>query len=84
MHKLHELSQLRKLQWFVQVTNLIDGSSFGELALIHNQPRKATIKCIKDCIFGIFSQDQYLKIFEDIEKQEQIKKIRFLESLPFL
>ncbi|CAD8078627.1 unnamed protein product [Paramecium primaurelia] len=47
------------------------GESFGELALIHKQPRLATIRCVTDCIFAILDKQQFQKILH----YEQTKKI---------
>lgn len=80
---LYEFRELNKLEWFVSAINLKEGNSFGELGSV-NQTRKSNIICVKDCVFGLLSQEQYQKIFVNIEKQEQIKKIKFLQSVPFL
>jgi CRP-like cAMP-binding protein len=32
------------------------GESFGELALIHRQPRLATIRCVSDCAFAVLDK----------------------------
>jgi CRP-like cAMP-binding protein len=40
---------------FIEVVNLRAGKSFGELALIKNKPRAATVKCIEDCHFATMS-----------------------------
>ncbi|CAD8171382.1 unnamed protein product [Paramecium octaurelia] len=47
------------------------GESFGELALIHKQPRLATIRCVTDCTFAILDKQQFQKILH----YEQTKKI---------
>ena len=38
---------LDQTDWFVQVINLTQGMQFGELALINEKPRAATIVCEK-------------------------------------
>lgn len=38
-----------------RVKILEKGESFGEIALIYLRPRLATIKCQKNCIFGVLS-----------------------------
>ena len=48
--------QFSQLDWFIDAMVLSEGSSFGELALINDEPRKATIKCITDCSFAKFSK----------------------------
>ncbi|CAD8107603.1 unnamed protein product [Paramecium primaurelia] len=50
---------------------LRQGESFGELALIHRQPRLATIRCVNDCCFAVLDKQQ----FQQILHYEQTKKI---------
>jgi CRP-like cAMP-binding protein len=52
---------------FVEVIQLRTGKSFGEIALIKNKPRQATIQCIEDCHFATMSQSDYEKILVKIE-----------------
>ena len=40
---LELIDQYSELNWMVEVNQLSTGASFGELALINNEPRKATI-----------------------------------------
>lgn len=44
---------------FMEVIRLGMGKSFGELALINNKPRAATVKCIKQCHFAVMSKNYY-------------------------
>lgn len=68
MNMINEHHEFQKVQWFVEAVILTEGHSFGELALIDNKPRRATIKCLEDSIFAKFSKTQYKKIFKEIEK----------------
>jgi CRP-like cAMP-binding protein len=70
---------LRKLDWFIEVITLTDGNSFGELALINDKPRLATVRCKSLCTFAIFSKQQYRKVFETLAKKEYDTKIKFFE-----
>ncbi|KAL4476521.1 hypothetical protein ABPG74_010254 [Tetrahymena malaccensis] len=67
---------------FVKVGELKAGQSFGELALINDSPRRATIKAQTDCDLAILSKKDYIKIIADMEEREIKKKIQFLEGLP--
>lgn len=44
---------------FTEVAKLKDGKSFGELALIQNKPRAATIKCVQDSHFAVLDKAVY-------------------------
>lgn len=46
----------------MEVAKLGIGKSFGELALINNKPRAATIKCASDCHFAVMNKDTYQRI----------------------
>ena len=54
--KYIDFENLKEMVWFVDFMVLKDGNSFGELALINDEPRKATIKCKTDCTFAKFSK----------------------------
>jgi CRP-like cAMP-binding protein len=77
MQKTH-LSMVYK-----EVVQLGTGSSFGELALINNKPRAATIKCLSDCHFAVISKNVYEKVLKKIEIKNQNQLVDFLKHLPF-
>ena len=56
--------------------------TFGELALIKNQLRAATIQCLEDCHFAVIQKDDYEKVLQKIEQKKISKMIDFLHSLP--
>ena len=62
---------------------LSTGKSFGELALINNKPRAATVKCITDCHFAVISKQDYDSLLKKIEIKKEKRFVDFLESLPF-
>ncbi|CAD8085891.1 unnamed protein product [Paramecium sonneborni] len=47
------------------------GESFGELALLHKQPRLATIQCLNDCTFAVLDKQQFKHILQE-EQQKQL------------
>jgi CRP-like cAMP-binding protein len=53
---LEEIEALEDLQWFIEVSKLKSGDTFGELALLNDKPRAATITCITDCHFAILGK----------------------------
>ena len=64
---LQELEKLQKIEWFVEVHKLSEGGSFGELALINDKPRAATLTCLSDCIFAVIGRADYQKFLERLE-----------------
>jgi CRP-like cAMP-binding protein len=69
---------------FLEVVTLRSGKSFGELALIKNKPRAASIKCLEDCHFAVMNKSDYQKVLSRIEQKNLNKIIDFLHSLPYL
>ena len=55
------------MSYFNEVVQLGMGKAFGELALINNKPRLATIKCVSDCHFAVISKNVYERILKKIE-----------------
>ena len=47
---------------FIEVLILRSGKAFGELALIKNKPRAATILCLTECHFAVMSKANNEKI----------------------
>ena len=41
-----------------------EGSAFGELALIGNKPRAASIQCVEDSYFAVLNKTEYNKVFK--------------------
>lgn len=42
------------------------GSGFGELALMNNKPRAATIVCKEDCEFAVLEKDPFIAILSNL------------------
>jgi ATP-binding cassette subfamily B protein len=55
-----------------RVSTLVDGDFFGELALLSDMPRNATIQTLSICIFMTLTAQRFHKIF--IEMPEEMKK----------
>ena len=55
IQNLNDIEEYSKLQWFVDVSTLSTGDSFGELGLINNEPRTATVNCLTNCYFATLS-----------------------------
>lgn len=58
------------------------GDSFGELALINNEPRARTIRCPNQCSFLTIAKHDYSEILSDVQRLELEERIDFLASIP--
>ena len=66
------------------IGELHSGNSFGELSLLENKPRIASIICKSDCHFAILDKESYNKILYDYQKYQLNTKVEFLNKLePF-
>ena len=65
------------------MVQISQGKSFGELALINNKPRAATIRCVTDCHFAVVNKADYESLLKKIELKKEKRFVDFLESLPF-
>lgn len=65
-----------------QVCILARGGYFGELALLREQPRSATIQCIKNTHFATLCKNDYLRILGRVSTQKLEELISFFNSLP--
>ncbi|EAS00948.1 cyclic nucleotide-binding domain protein (macronuclear) [Tetrahymena thermophila SB210] len=64
-----------------KVKELSRGESFGELALINDAPRSASIKCIVDCHFAVLDKKNYITLFQQILDNEIKKEISFYPEI---
>eukprot|EP00347_Sterkiella_histriomuscorum_P012371 403368842 len=69
-------------QNLVEVAQLKSGQSFGELALISNKPRAATIKCMTDAHFLVLQKKDYEQILGRFEEANMNKFVEFLKQMP--
>ena len=64
------------------------GSTFGELALINDESRKASVQCVTDCEFAVLMKEQYLAILDRSEKRhifmQHFEKVKVLKGLDYL
>ena len=65
------LEEKNEDQWFTEVKLMTPGQSFGELALINDVPRAATIKCNQECYFATIQREEYEKVLKRIELKAQ-------------
>lgn len=67
---------------FITVKELGVGSIFGELALISQKPRAATVTCLTDCQFATINQKTFNIIKKHVERSVN-QKIDILKGVPF-
>ena len=82
--KTMQLNKYRRFNWFVEVLTLTSGHSFGELALINNAPRQATIKTLSKCSFVTISRKDYSRVLEKLEAKAIEQRVLFFKQMPFL
>ncbi|KAI7897685.1 cAMP dependent protein kinase regulatory subunit [Cokeromyces recurvatus] len=64
------------------VTNYQRGDSFGELALMHNTPRAATIKTTSETLLWALDRVSFRSILIESNAQKRIMFEKFLEGIP--
>ncbi len=62
----------------------IPGESFGELALLYNAPRAATIKAKTDCILWVLDRETFNNIVKDSAQKKREKYENFLKKVDIL
>jgi CRP-like cAMP-binding protein len=63
-----------------QVATLGPGSIFGELALLHEQPRNASITCSEDCELVVIKKDDFDALLKQEIKRAKHEKMNFLQA----
>ena len=61
---LQKLDFYESLEWTIESCKIETGGSFGELALISNNPRAASVVCIKDCYFATLDKTAYKRVLQ--------------------
>ena len=67
-----------------EVARLKSGQTFGELALMTNQPRTASAVCSSDTIFAIIDKKDYQVIIGNALQRQINEKIMFLKDFRIL
>ena len=62
----------------------LPGEAFGELALLYNAPRAATIKAKTDCHLWVLDRNTFNFIVKDAAARKREKYEEFLKSVPLL
>lgn len=76
------LESIGQIEEFKEIRTLYDGDSFGELALLSNKPRSATVKCTETSYFAVLTQKDYKRILRTDAEKSIHDRVEFLKSLP--
>ena len=68
----------------INVANLKSGQGFGDLALINDKARGATILTTTNCDLVSVEKSDYLRIIKFIHEKEMKEKVYFLRKVPLL
>jgi CRP-like cAMP-binding protein len=74
-----EISRFFELTTLNEVSTLSEGVGFGELALINNAPRSATIVTTTECYFATLEKKSFKEIMGKIYKKKFTKLTRLME-----
>lgn len=66
----------------VQVKVMLPGECFGELALINNRPRLATIVALTKVHCAMLRKREFKKILQRVQEQRQLREMGFFASVP--
>ncbi len=65
---------VKVIQGWVEVATLWEGSFFGEIALITDEPRTATVEIAEDTELQVFLKDDFLTLFKHGAHSDEMKK----------
>ncbi|CAI2368994.1 unnamed protein product [Moneuplotes crassus] len=71
------------IKYLKKISELKSGDSFGDLSLIYNKPRLATIKTVTPAEFALLSKEQYDSTLKALEQQKIEQKIEELDCIAF-
>lgn len=61
------MSEKNQVSWMTEVAKFSAGDSFGELALINDDKRAATVSCLTNCNFAVINRENYQRVLKTIE-----------------
>lgn len=63
--------------------NLKKGEGFGELALLYNAPRSASVKTLEKCALWAIDRVTFRKAFEEMVRKQVSENRSFMENVAF-
>ena len=66
-----------------EIGTLFSGGSFGELALISDRPRSATIQVREKSSFLVLNKSDFTRILGDIAEKKMTSTISYLQKVPY-
>lgn len=71
------------MQTYGELVRYGAGDSFGELALLRNSHRTASVICNTDCHFAVLNRDEFSRIIGKVKEELLELKVNFLARFPF-
>ena len=66
----------------IDISRVINGGSFGALALTDGKPRITTTKCLIRTHLLVLSRDDWCKCKQDIERRKTHERVQFVKTIP--
>lgn len=60
--------------------SLKKGAGFGELALMSDEPRMASVKTLEKCVLATLTKNDFMKVIRRAQKRKMIQEVHFLKS----
>lgn len=73
-----------KINLILEVVQLGKGASFGELSLLEDKPRAATILCLENTRFATLDKEPFNKVIGRMLRKKFAKDVEFISKFPFL
>lgn len=59
------------------------GDSFGDLGIVYNAPRSASVQAVTDCELVLITRSTFKKVMDDLNQLHDKENRKFLEVLSF-